>query len=1259
MANTIKVTYKVNEDGSLEKISKNAEKAARSTDKATQSKNRYNKVEKGSAQITSNSTKAFAKQAGAIGSGLVPAYATLAANVFAVTAAFGVLQRAAGIQQLNEGLLFTGRAAGQNLTIVTESLKEITGAAVSTAAAMKAVAIGVSAGFSQEQLRGLTTVAKGASLALGRDMTDALDRLIRGAAKLEPEILDELGIMVRLDQVTNDFAASVGKTASEVTNFEKRMAFTNAIIDQGTIKFGALAQIVDPNPYDKLAASFDDLTKTMLNFGNAVLTPVLSVLADNLGVLIGTIGIFGTSVVRQMIPALTEGGAAMAELANETANSAKEQLRSLKSFKGAPRIFDDFADSVANGTATEKERSALVNSLIRSENAHVKTMDAAIKKHGKDSKVLKEKEEKLANVRKARMLLTEVEVTGTAATTLNTRATALNAASQGSLKSMLISLRAVWAGELAATTANTAAKGMLTRALGFVRTGFVLATFSIRVFSIAIINAIPVIGQIILIASLAYEALSSFFASDPTPLEDSLERSKKRIEEFPNIINQMAVAYAVATSNAERFDTVLRGTSGILQQTVDQMAEFMNVQRSDQIAKQVKARVDLTRAQIALNKAEKEGANRTRNPYQPGGLVDYKSFQGSAEVKQAERDLKDAQDNINNINTSATIEGMVGILAAQEAAFQSTKTIATMAGEETTLLQQKIDKTNSVIEALTSGTITPEEAVKTMRAFNIEQQAIVQSSNNAAEAVSKVTALFAQQRQTTGFLADHIKALDGVVKNLADGGGFAVMLEKHGEALKAYGVTTEEELNTLLATFKEVNKATRESAVLSAESDGIAADLEARGLNILAAEERLKNTKREQLLLQSQIEALTKAKVDTTDLEVEKQKKLTQELKDQLDLINKRVAKARELGGDTMGGAADFAGGIQSAMASGGPQDASQAISVLNESSKGMLSTLRNISPEGEAMAAAMQGALNIAESWSMAFDQISKAGATTSDKLAAGMQAVGATISAISAMQQANAKADVAAVDRQIEAEKKRDGKSKESLAKIAAMEKKKESIKRKAFEQEKKMKMAEVVMATGVAIMNSVKMGLPWGAVFGAMAAAMGAAQLAAISSSTYDGGGASGVQTPSKISIGNRQNSVDLAKARSPSGELAYARGAQGTGTGMTNYTPAFTGAKYRAGGGNVGLMVGEQGPEMFIPDRPGTIVPADETQGFTGQPMNVNFSIQAIDSAGVEDLLMVQRGNIIGMIREAANSHGELFLENINDQSLPVSRQPRRY
>ena len=72
-----------------------------------------------------------------------------------------------------------------------------------------------------------------------------------------------------------------------------------------------------------------------------------------------------------------------------------------------------------------------------------------------------------------------------------------------------------------------------------------------------------------------------------------------------------------------------------------------------------------------------------------------------------------------------------------------------------------------------------------------------------------------------------------------------------------------------------------------------------------------------------------------------------------------------------------------------------------------------------------------------------------------------------------------------------------------------------------------------------------------------------------------------------------------------------------------------------GGATGYVVGEQGPELFMPDRPGTIVPADDTAAVGGNT-NVTFTINAIDASGVEDVLAQQQGNIIGMIRNAANS-----------------------
>jgi hypothetical protein len=85
---------------------------------------------------------------------------------------------------------------------------------------------------------------------------------------------------------------------------------------------------------------------------------------------------------------------------------------------------------------------------------------------------------------------------------------------------------------------------------------------------------------------------------------------------------------------------------------------------------------------------------------------------------------------------------------------------------------------------------------------------------------------------------------------------------------------------------------------------------------------------------------------------------------------------------------------------------------------------------------------------------------------------------------------------------------------------------------------------------------------------------------------------------------------------------------------------------AGGETTGYMVGEQGPELFVPDRPGTVVSNDDVQDTISTPVNATFNINSIDASGVEDILVSQRGNIIGMIREAANSYGQEFVEGVD-------------
>lgn len=83
-------------------------------------------------------------------------------------------------------------------------------------------------------------VAKKASQALGINMSDALSRISRGITKLEPELLDELGIFTRIDPAVTAYAKKVNKATSELTQFERQMAFANAVLEEGERKFNEI-----------------------------------------------------------------------------------------------------------------------------------------------------------------------------------------------------------------------------------------------------------------------------------------------------------------------------------------------------------------------------------------------------------------------------------------------------------------------------------------------------------------------------------------------------------------------------------------------------------------------------------------------------------------------------------------------------------------------------------------------------------------------------------------------------------------------------------------------------------------------------------------------------------------------------------------------------------------------------------------------------------------------------------------------------------
>ena len=68
-----------------------------------------------------------------------------------------------------------------------------------------------------------------------------------------------------------------------------------------------------------------------------------------------------------------------------------------------------------------------------------------------------------------------------------------------------------------------------------------------------------------------------------------------------------------------------------------------------------------------------------------------------------------------------------------------------------------------------------------------------------------------------------------------------------------------------------------------------------------------------------------------------------------------------------------------------------------------------------------------------------------------------------------------------------------------------------------------------------------------------------------------------------------------------------------------------------------MVGEAGPELFVPDTAGTIIPNNKLGNMGETTVNVN--IMANDTEGFDDLLLKRRSVIVNVINDALNTQGK--------------------
>lgn len=352
----IKLEVIVTDNGTLKVVGKDlkgvrteADKSAKSFDRVSNAANKTKRNLEGVSQRSGSTGKDFSRMSQGMG-GLVQAYATVAANVFALSSAFLVLRRAADLSSMIKSAENFSSRYGVSVTRVTEQLQKATGGAISFAEALPTVNKAVSAGVPIEKMEQLAIAATKASQTFGGSATEALNRFISASQRGRVEIIQTLGVVIKTEQAYKDYGATIGKTAQELSAYDRQQAILNATIEASQSVFDKVN--IDPNPFQQLVTTITDLKDSMLSFITDSVTPFLNFFNKSKDAALLLIAVLLKMVGGRIFPAL---GERMKELQQASLGSTSAALAAAKKAKRDLERFENTKAKVSVARDPEKQ----------------------------------------------------------------------------------------------------------------------------------------------------------------------------------------------------------------------------------------------------------------------------------------------------------------------------------------------------------------------------------------------------------------------------------------------------------------------------------------------------------------------------------------------------------------------------------------------------------------------------------------------------------------------------------------------------------------------------------------------------------------------------------------------------------------------------------------------------------------------------------------------------------------------------------------
>lgn len=212
---TIKITITA-----ADKATKQLKQTAKATDEVGKSASKFSSVMKGVKTGLNVFTKAIA------GVGVV---------IGTMKQAFDFAKEGAELMRLEEAGDFLAESYGENMDDIVASIKDMTNNTIAESDAIRAANRAIMLGIKgdADEMGRLAEIAAFRARAMGMSTTEAFNDIVTGIGRASPLILDNLGIVIDSERVYGQYAKSIGKAASELTEVEQKQALFNAVLTEG------------------------------------------------------------------------------------------------------------------------------------------------------------------------------------------------------------------------------------------------------------------------------------------------------------------------------------------------------------------------------------------------------------------------------------------------------------------------------------------------------------------------------------------------------------------------------------------------------------------------------------------------------------------------------------------------------------------------------------------------------------------------------------------------------------------------------------------------------------------------------------------------------------------------------------------------------------------------------------------------------------------------------------------------------------------